>query len=174
MDFTELIAYIKQAGKKVLTFFPSKTDLISVVNKDGNVTEELLSERLENTEILLGALIQYILPWETLTAEKSGYLGSTQNKYGISYGSFESENIYWLLLQNGAVIEYNYHGYMYKPDAKLLYGEFPSGYTLCGYKNNGMPYAMGYIYYASDSETKECPNIGVIKKSDLFLFKEGM
>ena len=47
LGFIDFLAYIKHLGEKALVFFPSKTDLISVTDKDGNPTEELLSERLE-------------------------------------------------------------------------------------------------------------------------------
>lgn len=46
LNFVEFIVYIKNTGRKVLAFFPSKTDLISCVDRNGNVTDELLSERL--------------------------------------------------------------------------------------------------------------------------------
>ena len=38
---------MKHLGEKALVFFPSKTDLISMTDKNGEVTEELLSERLD-------------------------------------------------------------------------------------------------------------------------------
>lgn len=47
MGFVNFLTYIKHLGEKALVFFPSKTDLITISSKDGEATEELLSERLE-------------------------------------------------------------------------------------------------------------------------------
>lgn len=46
MGFIDFLAYIKKLGKMSLVFFPSKTDLISVSDPNGNPTDEILSERL--------------------------------------------------------------------------------------------------------------------------------
>lgn len=46
MGFVDFLAYIRRMGKNELVFFPSKTDLISIADKDGNATDEMLSERL--------------------------------------------------------------------------------------------------------------------------------
>ena len=46
MNFLTFLTYVKHLGEKALVFFPSKTDLISITDKNG-VTEELLSDRLD-------------------------------------------------------------------------------------------------------------------------------
>lgn len=50
LGFVEFLAYIRHLGKNALVFFPSKTDLISVADKNGNMTDELLSEQLEKIQ----------------------------------------------------------------------------------------------------------------------------
>lgn len=57
LNFIELVVFIKNVGKQVLAFFPSKTDLISVTDTDGNVTNETLSERLGVLEKQLGRML---------------------------------------------------------------------------------------------------------------------
>lgn len=174
LDFVEFIAYIKNTGRKVPAFFPSKTDLISVTDGNGDVTDELLSERLEklnsavNTpcvpEKIIDIIIESVIPWTVQNAEKSsGYLGAAHGQYGISYSSLEEGSTYWLLLQNGAVVEFVYKGDHAVPETTVIYKEIPAGYVIC----TSPPYVTGYIYYPDDISVKECPGIGIIKKSGL-------
>lgn len=176
MGFIDFLAYVKHLGEKALVFFPSKTDLISVADSSGNATDEMLSERLETIQNTIentathnetDALINNLILWDELKAEKSGYLGAMQNKYGIPYNGLETGETYLLLLQNGAMVEYSYNGERSVPGAVVLYKNIPDGYTLCGYGNNNAPYSYGYIYYATDNEEKICPDIKIVKKSAL-------
>lgn len=174
MGFINFLAYVKHLGKNALVFFPSKTDHIAIASPSGEATEEMLSERLEKiqnrldnslTHKELEILLENGIQWEKLKAEKTGYMGTMQNKYGIPYNSLET-GTYWLLLQNGAIVEYFYNGDHSVPDATILYKKIPDGYTLCGCGNNMAPYGTGYIYYATDVNEKNCPDIKIVKRGE--------